>query len=323
MPDRGKHKFDLEDNFVADALTYALNRSFKDFNFRTLETKKDDKGKPKKPSQINGKNQTVTEYLIQKLKDDGFLTLFVNYFTNTALKEQTAFDKWHRGACEKFLDVLNDTELYEGKIPFGKAQKIVNMMFKHLYCLNGADKYADHFKYCHVTLDNFTLEWFKRNIPPYKRTDSWSNLKHCAPTESSNPLEDPKEYMFYQHNIQKYFSEDNQKANDFAYRGLTPFQTEFYIWPEIQLHLAAEAVFFNALDENTACELLENESDRRIKQKIEECTKNNLERLDYTRSKKIFKALPIDLKMSVLSEVIKKYKEYKYSVQTPAPIPQK
>jgi hypothetical protein len=156
--------------------------------------------------------------------------------------EEAEFDRWHDETCKMFLDNLNGDDGDKDHFPiykdlkYGKAQKIVNMMFKHLYCFNSEEKWeikwAPYFKYCHVTLDNFTLEWFKRNVSPYQRIDSWSNLEYLQDPE------DKRGYLFYQKRIRNFFAEQPKNS---VYGEVTPFQAEFYIWPEIQLRLAAEA----------------------------------------------------------------------------------
>lgn len=80
---------------------------------------------------------------------------------------EESFDKWHANACDVVLGILrkfyyNDKD--QNPVQYGKAQKIVNMTMKELYCLPGAEKYEKHFAYCHIALDSFTLEWIQRNI---------------------------------------------------------------------------------------------------------------------------------------------------------------
>lgn len=80
---------------------------------------------------------------------------------------EESFDKWHANACDVVLGILrkfyyNDKD--QNPVQYGKAQKIVNMTMKELYCLPGSEKYEKHFAYCHIALDSFTLEWIQRNI---------------------------------------------------------------------------------------------------------------------------------------------------------------
>jgi hypothetical protein len=51
--------------------------------------------------------------------------------------------------------------------------------------------------------------------------------------------------------IDEYFKDETVKQK---YDGLTAFQFEFYMWPEIQLELAAEAFFFAYEDKLTNSE---------------------------------------------------------------------
>lgn len=238
MDDRDLHEFKLK-TLETDALPYALKRSFKDFNFRTLTAVKSNetigfvsafdewvaKQRAEGESAIGR-----TDYLMEQLKKEGFYKCFAEFFKDPAPKDQGEFNTWHNKTCELFLNTLEGD--YEN-LCYGKAQKIVNMMFKHLYCLNGANEYDDkgYFKYCHLTLDSFTLEWFHRNIGG--KVGVWSNLQY---NESQNEYEN---YNYYVEEITKYFNEHSKDYNE-----LTPFQYEFYMWPEMQIELAAEAFYF-------------------------------------------------------------------------------
>ena len=73
----------------------------------------------------------------------------------------TDFEVWHKNTCLAFCEKIN---LCHGRIPYGKAQKIVNMSFKYLFCLNDSQKYDTKFKGCHMALDQYTLEWFIRVV---------------------------------------------------------------------------------------------------------------------------------------------------------------
>jgi hypothetical protein len=109
------------------------------------------------------------------------------------------------------------------------------MMFKHLYCLNGAEEYdkQGYFKYCHLTLDSFTLEWFHRNVVKKGKIGIWSNLRY------DESVAEHENYIYYISKIENYFNSNNGE------NGLTPFQFEFYMWPDMQIQLAAEAFYFS------------------------------------------------------------------------------
>ena len=262
MKDKPTNAFNPKNKDFKDLLEYALRKSFADFNFRTLNKVKDKNGKAKIDNELQ-KDETVTAYLIEKLDEKQFLSLFVTYFWNKAL-DKDDFDKWHHEACDKFLKIIRDLDIYS-EIEHGKAQKIVNMMFKHLYCLNGADKYSDYFKYCHFVLDSFTLEWFRRDVVKEWYNESneesistssedkpfpkWSNITYRDPSNLDyNKAPDRIDnggyyhYMFFQTMIRNYFDAKHAQC------GCTPFQAEFHIWPDIQIHLACEDFYFALCD---------------------------------------------------------------------------
>jgi hypothetical protein len=61
----------------------------------------------------------------------------------------------------KGLDaLLLEARKYPNQATFGKAQKIVNMTFKYMYCFDNADQYANKFEPCHIPLDSYILDWF-------------------------------------------------------------------------------------------------------------------------------------------------------------------
>ena len=250
MKDRDEHSFDPgAPDFVENALSYALRKSFADFNFRTLTAKKSDPtidfvcgfDQWKEERKKQGKPATTTErtdYLMEKLENANFYTQFVEYFKPNSLHKDD-FEKWHHDTCTLFLNTLQDD--YEN-LCYGKAQKIVNMMFKHLYCLNGAAAYDDYFTPCHLVLDRFTLEWLRRSLPSVSKVGVWSNLQY---NESENAWEN---YAYYVKEVSDYFK---QPEIQIKYNCLTPFQFEFYMWNEMKLHLAAEEFYFAMLDDPT------------------------------------------------------------------------
>lgn len=287
MDDRKYHEFDPKsDTFSKDALEYALKHAFRDFNFRTLTAVKSDKEtgfvcgfdewvknqkNAKKTAKSKAEKDAVsekrTDYLMEQLSKSGFYKRFEDYFiSENAYKTKDGFNTWHNETCKVFLESLKDD--YKD-LCYGKAQKIVNMMFKHLYCLDGAEKYAEdgYFTYCHLTLDSFTLEWFKRNVNRGK-VGVWSNLYY------NDSDIDINNYCYYVDKIHEYFSRNDIKEK---YNGLTPFLFEFYMWPEMQLHLASEGFYF-ALKENLGDKCRENFRSKNIDDKIDEIYKAVAER---------------------------------------------
>ena len=216
-------KKSIDESGIKESLRRALN----DFTPRTEEIKK----------------KITRDEMLEKLekKECGFLTEFVKYFKETPAKNQDEFDKWHHEMCKKFLGCFNDNFK---DLQYGKAQKIVNMTFKNIYCLRDAESKEDYFKYCHMPLDSLTLEWFYRKVKPanrkkkYTRAEipAWSKLCYES-EESASKLS----YKSIQKDIREHFESRNKKSND-EYKW-TPLTAEFVIWPQIQLELAAEGLF--------------------------------------------------------------------------------
>lgn len=154
-------------------------------------------------------------------------------------KKQDEFDKYHDNMCRKLI------KNFDSIIAYGQAQKIINMAFKYLYCIETIDR--ECFKNCHMPLDSFTLEWIYRayikdqdlkkdfgNLvnsvwkqEKYVKKDaigSWSSMGFCA--EDSG---DKLSYLFYLKLLRQNFKDKNL------------LELDFYVWPRIQKIMAAEA----------------------------------------------------------------------------------
>lgn len=208
-------KMSIADSGIKESLKRALN----DFTPRTEEIKE----------------KITRNEMLENLKECGFLTEFEKYFEEAPAKSQNDFDDWHHEMCEKFRACFNNKNFEN--LQYGKAQKIVNMTFKNIYCLRDAEKKEDYFKYCHMPLDSLTLEWFYRKVKPanrkkeYTRAEipAWSKL--CYGSEENAPN---LGYKSIQEDIRKHFENSAE---------WTPLKAEFVIWPQIQLELAAEGLF--------------------------------------------------------------------------------
>ncbi len=160
---------------------------------------------------------------------------FINYF-KSAIKSETEFDNWHKDVCEKFQEDFNNLlENYNketSQISYGKAQKIVNMTFKYIYCFDNninSDYFSDYFKYCHMTLDSYTLNWFLEDVRNWvkenndfkfnkKEIHAWSNLRE-------GNYNDKFSYLWIQTQIRAYLKQQTKYPT-------TPFYAEFIIWQE-------------------------------------------------------------------------------------------
>ena len=132
------------------------------------------------------------------------------------------------------------------------------MAFKYLYCCRHDSAMEERFKACHMPLDSFSLEWFKRkfgeddftNFERYSENHkklpenlftqkgekkklkaesmgSWSSMQTWE--EGCEKQEYP--YEFYAYVIKKYCDE----------RLITPLQLDFIVWSKIQKIMAAES----------------------------------------------------------------------------------
>lgn len=151
-------------------------------------------------------------------------------------EECEKFEKWHENTCENFLDEYN--EFLKGKNcsmqAYGKAQKIINMTLKYLYCMCDC---KERFKDCHMVIDSYTLEWFFRAQNEYEefksnkyyksRIGCWSNMQNGN-------------YKKIQERIRTII----EKSNNYKIGGekMTPFQAEFIIWEEEKIRSALLAL---------------------------------------------------------------------------------
>ena len=207
----------------------AVKKAVGDLTERTLKKKKGVKNYPEKEDDK-----------VKKLADKGFIQYIEKYFNSEKPNDAEEFDKWHRDACKM---VESAFEKYYDNWAYGKAQKIVNMTLKYVYCLDWAKDYREYFEYCHIPLDSFTLEWIQRNVFPIVKdkirgknpikgsVDSWSNLKYLK----RRTKEDRYTYQDFVAWVREYF-----QNGQCEYQGLYPLEAEFYLWKEIQLHIALE-----------------------------------------------------------------------------------
>lgn len=96
-----------------------------------------------------------------------------DYFAGKPKAKEEAFDRWHGSA------------LFAAQAParlsVGQAQKLLNMAFKYLYCLEDfREGHRSHFACCHMPLDSYTLAWYKRECDPSYDGEAWSAIDDNA-----------------------------------------------------------------------------------------------------------------------------------------------
>lgn len=190
---------------------------------KLLKEKKEwDKKRDKKGSSLEEENpmreplKTVAEELQEYFKE------------NKEEENKETFNKKHTEWCER---LIKDYSSYlDEKLTYGQAQKIINMAFKYLYCIFDAkeklEEKKERFKYCHMPLDKFSLEWVKR----YFKKGSVKSWSHMEKEDLEN-----KEYGYntYLKNIEEYCEQ--------KYDGqISPLQLDFIVWPKMQKIMATE-----------------------------------------------------------------------------------
>lgn len=190
----------------------AVDSAFNDMAVRTLKKATDDEG---------GDGAVEKERALTYLRDS-FYAYFhkggeidtVDGRKNYDVLSREGFDEWHKAVCTEFLTLFNeDNKKRYQPVAYGKAQKAVNMVFKYLYCYDGADKYIDegYFDYCHMPIDNLTLNWYKKEVAYPPADCAWGDLKYGA-------------YIEIQTNIRNYLE---GSSSPLPSSGL---EAEFYVW---------------------------------------------------------------------------------------------
>ena len=127
---------------------------------------------------------------------------------------EEGFDRWHENACMLFLQLLADNGY--SSATYGQAQKVINMAFKYLYCLEGADNYSHVFEQCHMPLDSYILGYLREEcawkVDTILASDKWSKLNK-------------EDYLRITTAV---FAKCSEMQGDLHY----PLFAEFYIWPQ-------------------------------------------------------------------------------------------
>ena len=276
-----------------DGKKNAIRRAVKDMMARTLK---------RKVPETENFTDAIIKALLPKINE---------WFCKTEAKiSEGSFDKWHHQSCSVVLSVLQDFYINQDgtDVAYGKAQKIVNMTMKGLYCLSGAKEREHYFKYCHMALDSFILEWFCRQVMPWynekkENKENKEKIKKTSITSWSIIPEGcgvaPYGYNNYVRIIRDYFGAVR------PYDGLTPLQAEFYIWIEIQLEMAAESLYGQGIGKEEAVKDAEEDWDVQWTSK----EKGNIDK-QFERCKKEFKLRPLKEKVAFLRKRIGRLCEY-------------
>ncbi len=172
-----------------------------------------------------------------EISKEAFFKFVATKIQNIFQSPPNDFDTQHKNICNDACVWFKENG-YDS-VTFGQAQKIVNMTFKYLYCLKDADKYNGVFEKCHMPLDSFTLEWYKRYV--WKKEEykimynvKWSNLNEYAYRKITDAI---KNYL--DSNPQFNYKGQNMSLSQ------NRLVSEFYIWPEMQMHISTEEFLFS------------------------------------------------------------------------------
>lgn len=254
--------FICDDKVSEEAIKLSIELSTKDLMLRTLKAK----GQDSKNKLLNDFNSDTDDSLFRCFKTccDHILYYREKYHLwGSLLKEE--FDTWHHDACLCALTTLNQYYMVseQESVHYGKAQKIVNMTFKYLFCLynydyiNGKLSNDEHNEYrvlfsrCHMPLDSFIIEWIfretrkstddihfiKSNCPP------WSNLNYEEKNDLT--LKDVKDgFKKYIHSYKNIVEIIDYILDNNYFEYYTALEAELFVWQEMQLHLTSEAFIF-------------------------------------------------------------------------------
>ena len=214
-----------------DDILLAIKKAYIDMSPRTF--------KPKSNIEIDS---VAKESLLTKIAEK-IQSYMINGLSNIS------FDEWHKELCEFFLNgdaTTNGLEallLGAGKYPnqatFGKAQKIVNMTFKYMYCFDNADKHANKFEPCHIPLDSYILDWFFESYKVYWETKNQGKKLTKSGSYQLTAWSDLKYEMDLDDIIPQYkeIQEWIKRRLDKAPTPVSRLEAEFVIWYEARKNI--------------------------------------------------------------------------------------
>ncbi len=226
-----------------------IDRATVDITVRTLTPDHDG---------VNNESEAWMKTFANKISTDGKLLQNILDWLNSATT--ATYSDWHDKACTDALIVIRRYYKckYTGKpVHYGKAQKVVNMAMKTIYCLlcreseEVFNRYNPRFDDCHIPLDSYTMQWFyqlkkakltldgrkyvKTNCPDWSNFDSENELERDASKYT---------YQFIVNEIADLFLHSGDAQADYRslhghveseYEMLTPLQAEFFIWKKSQM----------------------------------------------------------------------------------------
>ncbi len=160
--------------------------------------------------------------------------------------DQKAFDTWHKETCLWLAAELESLCNKGITVKPGKAQKLINMSLKHIFCFDSAEEAALNgtFQFCHVPVDQYLLSWYYREVKGHDKVSDdklkWGYFEY-------------EDYYNIQVEIRKYLADTKRNKDYIDSRGkpLTPFESEFYIWNEEKMIRIADSFIHELNWENS------------------------------------------------------------------------
>lgn len=162
------------------------------------------------------------------MKDACIAWLLKNVFAG---KPQIAnFDNWHETQCKKLIEIWNEKKAGFGTV--GKAQKVLNMAFKYISCIT--PDYNQVLPYCHMTLDSYTLAWYKDVVRPWAKLKKREDVSALVEWSKINSY---KDYILIQDNIREFLKQGatysisiNKTNTQSIPLSSVPMEAEFVVW---------------------------------------------------------------------------------------------
>ena len=163
-----------------------------------------------------GKAKNENGDLYKDLMLDYVCERIISYLKGSAPESFEEYTTWHRETCEEMVSIFHSSGL---NFTHGKAQKLINITFKHLLLFQEAKE--EYFIYCHTPIDNNVLRICreKANIDCIK--DNWSGIN------------DYGYYLELQNKISEFLNSDNNK--EYRLENNVPATNlifDFYAWIE-------------------------------------------------------------------------------------------
>lgn len=142
-----------------------------------------------------------------------------------------SFDVFHGELCENLKECFREKET---NITYGQAQKIINMAFKYLYCLyyKYGELKEEQFADCHMPLDSFSLEWFKRWISANAK-EYWKEegnfKKGSVGSWSSMEVLNYKDKEGIKYGYEVYLKYIREYCEGYDKEKLTPLELDFIV----------------------------------------------------------------------------------------------